>query len=71
MAAALGGAALSLLFAFLTQITLANQVASGLALTLFGLGLSALLGQSYVGIKPPRMAEINFGSLADIPVIQS
>jgi simple sugar transport system permease protein len=69
VAAALGGALLSLLFAFLTQITLANQVASGLALTLFGLGLSALLGQSYVGIKPPRLEDINFGPLADIPVL--
>jgi simple sugar transport system permease protein len=69
VAAALGGALLSLLFAFLTQITLANQVASGLALTLFGLGLSALLGQTYVGIKPPRLEDINFGPLADIPVL--
>ncbi len=69
LAAAVGGAALSLLFAFLTQITLANQVASGLALTLFGLGLSSLLGQSYVGVKPPRTADVNFGPLADIPVI--
>lgn len=68
-AAAAGGALLSLLFAFLTQITLANQVASGLALTLFGLGFSALLGQSYVGIKPPRLAEVNFGPLHDIPVL--
>ena len=68
-AAAVGGALLSLLFAFLTQVALANQVASGLALTLFGLGLSALLGQSYVGIKPPRLEDINFGPLADIPVI--
>ena len=68
-AAAVGGAVLSLLFAFLTQVTLANQVASGLALTLFGLGLSALLGQSYVGVKPPRLGEVNFGPLAEIPVI--
>lgn len=69
IAAAIGGAVLSLLFAFLTQITLANQVASGLALTLFGLGLSALLGQGYVGVKPPRMADISLGPLSDIPVI--
>ncbi|MGC3938575.1 ABC transporter permease [Roseobacter sp. EG26] len=69
VAAAAGGAVLSLLFAFLTQITLANQVASGLALTLFGLGLSALLGQGYVGIKPPRLPDINFGFLAEIPVV--
>lgn len=67
--AALGGAALSVLFAFLTQVALANQVASGLALTLFGLGLSALLGQSYVGIKPPDVNETPLGPLADIPVI--
>lgn len=68
-AAAIGGAVISLLFAFLTQIMLANQVASGLALTLFGLGLSALVGQSYVGIKPPRLADVDFGILGDIPVI--
>ncbi len=67
--AAVGGAILSLLFAFLTQVALANQVASGLALTLFGLGISAQMGQSYVGIKPPRMGDLNFGPLADIPVI--
>ncbi|MEP2654616.1 MAG: ABC transporter permease [Sedimentitalea sp.] len=69
VAAALGGAVFSLLFAVLTQLTLANQVASGLALTLFGLGLSALLGQGYVGVKPPRLDDVNFGALADIPVI--
>ena len=67
--AAVGGAALSLVFAFLTQVALANQVASGLALTLFGLGISALMGQSYVGIKPPRMPDLPFGGLPDLPVI--
>lgn len=67
--AALGGAGLSLLFAFLTQVALANQVASGLALTLFGLGLSALLGQSYMGIKPPRLEQTPLGPLADIPIL--
>ncbi|WP_300036138.1 ABC transporter permease [uncultured Roseobacter sp.] len=69
VAAAAGGAVLSLLFALLTQLTLANQVASGLALTLFGLGLSALLGQGYVGVKPPSMPDISFGFLSDLPVI--
>ena len=48
-------------------VTLANQVASGLALTLFGLGISALMGQSYVGMKPPRLGDINFGPLAIFP----
>jgi simple sugar transport system permease protein len=65
-AAAAGGALLSLLFALLTQVALANQVASGLALTLFGLGLSALLGQGYVGIKPPPTPRLDLGPLSDI-----
>ena len=65
---ALGGAALSLVFAFLTQVCLANQVATGLALTLFGLGLSSLIGQGYNGIKPPRIGDVPFGPLRDLPV---
>ncbi|MEH7828498.1 ABC transporter permease [Gemmobacter denitrificans] len=66
---AVGGALLSLVFAVLTQYLLANQVAAGLALTLFGLGLSSLLGQGYVGIKPPVMGDVPFGPLADLPVL--
>jgi len=69
IAAAGGGALLSLLFAFLTQFALANQVASGLALTLFGLGLSSLLGQGYQGIKPPSTPRLDIPVLSDIPVI--
>ena len=69
IAAAAGGAGLSLLFAFLTQVALANQVASGLGLTLFGLGLSALLGQGYQGIKPPPTGKLDIPLLADIPVL--
>ncbi len=67
--AALGGAALSMLFGILTQYFLSNQVATGLALTLFGLGLSALIGQGYIGIKPPATGDVNFGPLADLPVL--
>ena len=69
IAAAAGGAALSLIFAFLTQVLLANQVATGLALTLFGLGLSSLIGQGYVGIKPPPTPRLEFGPLTDIPAL--
>jgi simple sugar transport system permease protein len=66
---ALGAACLSLVFAVLTQFFLANQVATGLALTLFGLGLSSLIGQSYVGIKPPLTGTVPLGPLADIPFL--
>ena len=69
VAAAAGGALLSSLFALLTQFALANQVASGLALTLFGLGLSSLMGQGYVGIKPPPTAKLDIPLLSDIPVL--
>ncbi len=68
-AAAVGGAMLAFLFAVLTQFALANQVASGLALTLFGLGLSALLGQGYVGIKPPPTARLDIPGLSDLPFV--
>ena len=67
LAAMVGGALLSTLFAFLTQFALANQVASGLALTLFGLGLSALMGQNYIGIKPPSMPRLDIPGLSDMP----
>ena len=47
--AIVAGMALSLVFAFLTLTLLANQVATGLALTLLGLGISALMGERLVG----------------------
>ena len=69
IAAALGGALLSMLFGVLTQILLSNQVATGLALTLFGLGLSSLMGQRYVGIKPPSTDKLDIPILSDVPVL--
>ncbi|MBC7138638.1 MAG: ABC transporter permease [Defluviimonas sp.] len=67
--AALAGAALSLIFAVLTQVLLSNQVATGLALTLFGIGFSALIGQGYAGRRPPPTPKLDFGPLSDIPVL--
>ena len=69
VSAAIGGALLSSLFLILTQYALANQVASGLALTLFGLGFSALLGQDYVGLKPPATPRLDLPVLSDLPMI--
>ena len=54
--AALAGALVALPFAILTQFLMSNQVASGLALTLFGLGLAALFGKPVEGVKAPSMA---------------
>jgi simple sugar transport system permease protein len=47
--AAACAAASSLIFAFLTLTLSANQVATGLALTIFGTGLSSLIGRSFSG----------------------
>ena len=69
MAAAFGGALLSILFAVVTQYFLANQVAAGLALTLFGLGLAALLGHSYTGQVPPHISKLDIPVLTDLPIL--
>ena len=69
LGAAVGGAILASLFGFLTQYLLSNQVATGLALTLFGLGLSSLIGQGYIGIKAPSFPDWYIPILGDIPVI--
>ncbi len=67
LGAAVGGAVLSLIFGVLTQVLLANQVATGLALTLFGLGFSALIGQGYIGVRPPAMPRLDIPVLAELP----
>jgi len=49
LCAALASMAASMIFAFLTLSLSANQVATGLALTIFGTGFSSLFGQAYTG----------------------
>ncbi len=69
LAAAVGGALLALIFGVLTQFFLSNQVATGLALTLFGLGLSSLIGESISGATPPPVARLNIPGLSEMPVL--
>ncbi|WP_299934676.1 ABC transporter permease [uncultured Pelagimonas sp.] len=69
VAAAGAGAALSFVFALLTQYLLSNQVATGLGLTLAGLGLSALIGKPYEGVKSPTLPKLDLGPLSDIPAL--
>jgi len=66
---ALAGAAVALIFAVLTMSLLANQVATGLALTIFGIGLSALVGSGYVGTPTERLPELAIAGLSDLPVL--
>jgi simple sugar transport system permease protein len=69
LAAIIVGAVFSLLFAFLTLTLVTNQVATGLALTLLGLGLSGMLGESFVGHPGIRMGDIHIPGLSDLPLI--
>ena len=45
----LSGVIMSSLFAFLVLILMSNQIATGLALTIFGIGLSSMIGKNYIG----------------------
>jgi simple sugar transport system permease protein len=69
VAGALAGALLALIFGLLTLSLTANQVATGLALTIFGIGLSALIGSGFVGVPVAALPELRIPGLSDLPVI--
>ena len=69
LAGAAAGAALALVFALLTLTLLANQVASGLALTIFGIGVSALIGRSFVGVPLQRLPQLDLPGISDLPIL--
>jgi general nucleoside transport system permease protein len=69
IAAAIAGLLLALLFAALTLGLKTNQVATGLALTLFGTGLSAYLGRSYASLPGKSLSPLDVPWLSDLPFI--
>ncbi len=69
LAAMAAGMLMSLLFGVISMHLRANQVATGLALTIFGTGLSAFIGSSYVGQTVKGFQGIQIPGLADIPFI--
>ena len=69
LAGAFSGALVASIFAVLTLIFLANQVATGLALTIFGVGLSALIGSNFVGIALEPLPKLNVDGLSTIPIL--
>jgi len=68
--AMLAGMAMAGVFGLLTLSLLSNQVATGLALTIFGTGLSALLGAGYVGIPVTGLATIVWPDLSSAPPLE-
>lgn len=63
------GMAMSALFAFLVLVLVTNQVASGLALTILGLGLSGMIGEAFIGVPGLRLPELYIPVLSEIPFI--
>jgi ABC-type uncharacterized transport system permease subunit len=63
------GVAMSLVFGYVTLTMLANQVGSGLALSIFGVGLSAFIGKPYESASMPIIAPSRIPVLADIPLV--
>jgi simple sugar transport system permease protein len=64
----LAGAFMAAIFALFVLKFHASQVPTGLALTIFGIGLSALLGQDMIGIAYEGIPKISIPLLASIPV---
>jgi simple sugar transport system permease protein len=69
MAALTTGALFSLLFGFLALTLVTNQVATGLALTLLGLGLSGMIGEGFVGLPGVKLDTIHIPVLSELPLI--
>lgn len=69
IAAIFVGSLFSGIFAFLTLTLVTNQVATGLALTILGIGASAMLGERFVGMPGVRLDAITIPYLTDIPYV--
>jgi ABC-type uncharacterized transport system permease subunit len=69
-AAIVAATSLALVHAFLSVTLRANQIVSGLAVTLFGSGLTAFLGKPFVGAQAPvLLSRVPIPGLSQIPVL--
>lgn len=69
LVAMVAGGLLSLIHAFISITLRGDQVVSGLALTIFGSGLSAFLGFPYVNVPAPKFSILSIPVLDNIPVL--
>ena len=68
-AGALAAALVSMIFAVIVLTLRANQVATGLALSLFGVGLSAFIGRPYMSVVIQGIKPVAVPGLTDLPVV--
>ncbi len=69
LAGMVAGALMSLLFAIVVLTLMGNQVASGLALSIFGVGLSAFVGKPYESEILETVGTLPIPLLAELPII--
>lgn len=69
LASMLAGGLMAAIFALLVLRFHASQVPTGLALTIFGVGLSALVGQGMIGIAYDGIPHLSIPGLSSIPVL--
>jgi general nucleoside transport system permease protein len=69
LAGMVAGIFMAAIFAALTLGLAVNQVAAGLALTIFGIGLSGLIGAGFVGQRIETAPHLDLPVLTDLPVI--
>ncbi|MGF1629747.1 MAG: ABC transporter permease [Kiloniellaceae bacterium] len=65
---AAAGMGMAFILGVLTLTLAANQVATGLALTIFGLGLSSLLGAGFVGVPVAALPKLAIPGVSDLPL---
>jgi len=65
----LAGTMMSLIFALMALGLAVNQVATGLALTILGVGLSGLVGAGFVGERITPAVHLSIPGLTDIPLV--
>ncbi|KFC64118.1 putative ABC transporter (Permease protein) [Bosea sp. LC85] len=71
VASVIAGIATAMIFAVLTLSLTANQVATGLALTIFGVGASSLIGAGFVGRTIDRLGPLFPEVLASHPWLRA
>ncbi|MEL7525039.1 MAG: ABC transporter permease [Pseudomonadota bacterium] len=69
IAAIAAGMAMSALFAVLVLFLVANQVATGLALTILGIGLSGMIGEAFIGVPGLDLPQLYIPVLSEIPFV--
>ncbi|HWX59945.1 ABC transporter permease [Bradyrhizobium sp.] len=63
------GTLMSLIFALMTLALAVNQVATGLALTILGVGLSGLIGAGFVGERIAPAPHLHLPGLSELPLV--